>query len=95
MARALHVITQIGDNWRTSDREQALFELGEVLKSLYQLEMEAERINDTLIREHIFDRLDVISSRRRSIAEEIRWEIAELKNSVTVKADEGEANATT
>ncbi len=95
MARALRVVTQIGGSWRTSDRVQTLLELGEVLKSLYQLEMEAERINDTLIREHIFDRLEVISSKRRSIAEEIRWEIAESKNSVTVKDDEGDTNATT
>ncbi len=58
-----------------SDREAALRELAEVLKSLHEIELEADQIDDPLIRAHVFDRLEVISARRRSVAEEIRWDI--------------------
>lgn len=81
LARLLRSVARIEGSWRTSDHRQALVELGEVLKALYQLELEAEQIEDSLIREHIFDRLETLAARRRSAAEEIRWALASAKNS--------------
>ncbi len=75
LSRMMRITGAIGGSWRSMYREQALAELTEVMKSLHELEAEAERIQDTMLREHVFDWIDMIACMRRSIAEEIRWDV--------------------
>ncbi|WP_148266595.1 hypothetical protein [Methanocella arvoryzae] len=79
LSRMMRITGTIGGNWRSMYREHALAELAEVMASLHEMEAEAERIQDTMLREHVFDWIDSIACMRRSIAEEIRWDLEAAK----------------
>ena len=81
LSRMMRITGAIGGNWRSMYREHALAELAEVMTSLHEMEAEAERIRDTMLREHVFDWIDTIACMRRSIAEEIRWDVEAAKAS--------------
>lgn len=68
-------VAQIAGSWRNTSRDQSLRELDQVLVSLHEIESRAESINDVFLRGHVLDRLDTIAAMRRSLAEEIRWEV--------------------
>ena len=75
LSRLLRIADRISQSWRFMYREQAIAELTEVMKSLHELEAEADQIQDTMLREYAFDWIDAIAYMRRSVAEEIRWDV--------------------
>lgn len=87
LSRMMRITGAIGGSWRSMFREQALAELAEVMKSLHELEAEAEQIQDSMLREHVFDWIDMIACMRRSIAEEIRWDIEAARADPTVAVE--------
>lgn len=79
LSRMMRITGAIGGSWRSMYREHALAELAEVMNSLHEMEAEAESIQDTMLREHVFDWIDTIACMRRSVAEEIRWDVEAAK----------------
>jgi len=79
ISRMMRVTIVVGNSWRSSSRAQALSELAEVMKKLHEIEAEAELIEDAMVREHVIDRVEMIAEMRRSIAEEIRWDVESTK----------------
>ena len=79
ISRMMRVTTVVGNSWRSNSRSQALSELTEVMKKLHEIETEAEKIEDAMVREHVIDLVGMISEMRRSIAEEIRWDVEAAK----------------
>lgn len=75
LGRLARSLTQINTSWHETAREQSLSELREILAKLHEIEEGAELISDELIRGYIVDRLDTLAAWRRSIAEEIRWDM--------------------
>ncbi|MCX9011821.1 MAG: hypothetical protein OIN66_11950 [Candidatus Methanoperedens sp.] len=51
---------------------------------MHELENEAESIEDVLLREYIYEQLDMIASSRRFLAEEIRWDMESSKKSTGI-----------
>ncbi len=75
LSRLLRITCRISESWRFMYREQAIAELTEVMNSLHELEAEADQVPDTMLREHAFDWIDAIAYMRRSVAEEVRWDV--------------------
>ncbi len=46
-----------------------------MLNRLHELENDVDTIEDTFLREYIYEQLDMIASTRRSLAEEVRWDV--------------------
>jgi hypothetical protein len=71
-----HMLSVIRDCWRRSDRGQTLEELGQLLGMQYELEKDVSSIENACVREYVYDWLDALASARRSISEDIRWDMA-------------------
>jgi hypothetical protein len=74
LGRLTRSLAQIDESWRHISRGQSLSELGQVLLRLHEIEAETEKVEDDFVRGHLIGRLDGLAARRRSIAEEIRWD---------------------
>ena len=72
MARAL---ASIGERWRATSRHQTLAELDNLLDLQHELEKQAESVQDVFMREYIYDRLDEVAITRRSLSEDVRWDV--------------------
>ncbi len=55
-------------------------ELENVLVRQYEIERDAENIEDVFLREYVYEQLDIIAAARRSLSEEVRWEVESRKN---------------
>jgi hypothetical protein len=51
---------------------------------LHELETDTETIEDIFLREYIYEQLDMIASIRRSLAEEVRWDVESSKRSTGI-----------
>lgn len=78
LARSL-VLTE--RSWQLTNRHHTLRELENVLNRQYEIENDVERIEDMLLREYIYEQLDMIASSRHSLAEDVRWDIESSKKS--------------
>jgi hypothetical protein len=76
LARTLAVIET---SWQRAGRHHALRELENVLIRQHEVEMYAENIEDVFLRGYIHEQLDIIAATRRSLAEEVRWDIESSK----------------
>jgi hypothetical protein len=52
-----------------------------MLDRQHDIENDAENIEDVFLREYVYEQLDMIASARRSLAEEVKWDIESSKNS--------------
>ena len=66
-------------SWQRTGRQHSRKELGNMLTRLQEIEIETEGIEDVFLREYIYEQLDMISAARRSLAEEVRWDIESNK----------------
>jgi len=73
-------VISIASSWGHTSRAQALAELDEVLRKLQEIEVQAENVRDSLVWEHIIDRIDVLASLRRHLVAELRWEVQSEQN---------------
>jgi len=76
LARTLAVIET---SWLHASRHHAIRELENVLIRQHEVEMDAENIEDVFLRGYIHEQLDMIGAARRSLAEEVRWDIESSK----------------
>ncbi|HEY9207369.1 MAG TPA: hypothetical protein VIO58_15770 [Candidatus Methanoperedens sp.] len=72
MSRSLVLIE---GSWQSTNRSHAHKELSNLLARLYEIENDAENIEDVFLREYIYEQLDMIAGKRRFLAEEVRWDM--------------------
>ena len=65
----------IEESWQRTGRQHAQKELGNILIRKHEIENEAENIEDMYLREYIYEQLDMIAAARRSLAQDVRWDI--------------------
>jgi hypothetical protein len=75
LGRLARSLSHIGESWSETSRSQSLAELEHALLRLHDIELQAEKIDDSFIRGHILDRLGELAEMRRSVAEDIRWDL--------------------
>jgi len=71
----------VENSWLGAGRHHALKELGNLLDRQHELEKETEGIEDVFLREYIYEQLDTIAAVRRSLANDVRWDIESNKKS--------------
>ncbi len=69
----------VENSWLGAGRHHALKELGNLLDRQHELEKETEGIEDVFLREYIYEHLDTIAAVRRSLANDVRWDIESNK----------------
>ncbi len=72
MARSIALIE---GSWQGTSRHHSQKELENLLDRLHEIENDAEKIEDVFLREYIYEHLDMMAGARRSLAEEIRWDM--------------------
>ena len=75
LKRLNHALNVIQNSWQSASRDQTLLELEHILCRQHELEKQAEKVQDSLLRQHIYDQLDNIAAVRRYISEEVRWDM--------------------
>ncbi len=70
----------IENSWRQVSRGHSQKELENMLIRQHEIELETEGIEDVFLKEYIYEQLDKISEARRSLAQDIRWDIESAKN---------------
>ena len=81
LGRLNRILALVENSWQRTGRHHSLKELGNLLDRQHEIEKEAENIKDVFLRGYIYERLDVTAAARRSLAEEIRWDIESSKKS--------------
>jgi hypothetical protein len=69
----------IAGSWQRTDRNHAQKELGNILVRQHEIENDAENMDDMYLREYIYEQLDIAATARRSLAEEVRWDLLASK----------------
>lgn len=81
LERLIRILALIESSWQHTSRQHALKELENVLIRQHEIEKDIENIEDTFLREYIYEQLDTIAFSRRSLADEVRWDIESSKKS--------------
>ncbi len=81
LERLTHSISLIEVSWQSTYRYHAQRELENILYRIHEIEKEVESIEDVFLREYLYEQLDVIAAGRRSLAEEVKWDIESSKRS--------------
>ncbi len=81
LERAAHSLALIEGSWQRTNRYHAQRELGNMLNRIHEIEKEIEMIEDVFLREYVYEWLDVVAAERRSLAEEVRWDIESCRRS--------------
>jgi hypothetical protein len=81
LARLNRTLALIEDGWQRTSRHHALRELENALNRQHEIEKEAENIEDLFLRGYVYEQLDMIAGARRSLAEEVRWDVESEKKS--------------
>lgn len=71
----------IENGWQGVSRSQSRIELENMLIREHEIELETEGIEDVFLREYVYEQLDNVSAARRSLAQDIRWDIESAKKS--------------
>jgi len=85
LERLRRSLSTIAGSWQRTDRNHAQKELGNILSRQHEIENEAENIEDMYLREYIYEQLDIAAAARRSLAEEIKWDIEAVRRSQGIK----------
>ena len=75
LERLVRTLTLIEGSWQRASRHHTLRELENVLAQQHEIEKDAENIEDVFMRGYIYEQLDIVAATRRSLAEEVRWDI--------------------
>lgn len=83
LERLARTLALIEGSWQRTSRHHTLKELENMLNRQHELENATENIEDVFLRGYIYEQLDVIAAARRSLSEEVRWDVeSEKKDSV-------------
>jgi hypothetical protein len=69
------MLSMIENSWHVTGRLHSQRELENILVRQHDIEKETESIEDVFLREYIYEQLDNIAAVRRSLAQDIRWDI--------------------
>ncbi len=83
----------IENSWEQTSRSYTRKELENVLNRQHEIEKEAEGIEDMFLRGYIHEQLDSIGAIRRSLAEDVRWDIEAKKRDAVPAGNEASAPA--
>ncbi|MCZ7401330.1 MAG: hypothetical protein O8C61_03825 [Candidatus Methanoperedens sp.] len=75
LERLRRSLSTIAGSWQRTDRNHAQKELGNILSRQHEIENDAENIEDMYLREYIYEQLDIAASARRSLAQDVKWDI--------------------
>ncbi len=70
----------IENSWQRVNRNHSRKELENILIRQHEIELETESVEDIFLREYIYDQLDNASAARRSLAQDIKWDIESTKS---------------
>lgn len=84
LERLSRTLALIEGSWQRTRRHHAQRELENVLVRQHEVERDAENIEDIFLRGYIYEQLDIIAAARRSLSEEVRWDIESEKQSSTI-----------
>lgn len=73
-------LASIQNTWRQTKRALLLIELKNNMYRQHDIEIETEKVEDSILSEYIYNQLNDISEIRRSISEEIKWDMEANKN---------------
>ena len=79
LERLRRSLSIIEGSWQRTSRHHAQIELGNILSRQHEIENDAENIEDMYLREYIYEQLDIAAAARRSLAQDVRWEIESSK----------------
>ncbi|MDO9098427.1 MAG: hypothetical protein Q7U60_09935, partial [Candidatus Methanoperedens sp.] len=80
LERLSRTVALIEGSWQRTSRHHALRELENVLAEQHEVERDAENIEDAFLRGYIYEQLDIVAATRRSLAEDVRWDIESNRN---------------
>ena len=80
LERLARTLALIEGSWQRTSRHHALTELENVLFRQHEVEKDAENIEDAFLRGYVYEQLDIVAATRRSLAEEVRWDIESNRN---------------
>ncbi len=80
LERLARTLALIEGSWQRTSRHHAQRELENVLARQHEIEKDAEVIEDVFLRGYVYEQLDIIAAARRSLSEEVRWDIESGKN---------------
>ena len=75
LKRLNRILAMIENSWLQASRHHARRELENLLDRQHELEKETERIEDMFLREYIHEQIDIIADVRRSLSEDVRWDM--------------------
>ena len=75
LERLKRSLSIIQESWQRTGRQHAQRELGNSLSRQHEIENDAENIEDMYLREYIYEQLDIAASARRSLAQDVRWDL--------------------
>lgn len=87
LKRLSHMLLKLKESWQYKNKQLTLMELENMLSWQHEIEKETEKIEDTTMRDYIYDQLDTIAAMRRHIVQEIRWDLECGKTSAGVNAE--------
>ena len=73
--RLNRTIVLLENSWQRTSRHQSLKELENLLYRQHEIEKEIESIEDVFMRGYIYEQLEMVAAARRSLLEEVRWDI--------------------
>jgi len=79
LERLRRSLSTIARSWQRTDRNHAQKELGNILSRQHEIENDAENIEDMYLREYIYEQLDIAAAARRSLVQDVRWDIQASK----------------
>ena len=79
LERLRRSLSTIARSWQHTDRNHAQTELGNILNRQHEIENDTENIDDMYLREYIYEQLDIAAAARRSLAQDVKWDILASK----------------
>ena len=74
------MLFMIEKSWHSTGRQHSQKELENILIRQHEIEEETEGIEDVFLREYIYEQLDSIAETRRSLSQDIRWDIESVRS---------------
>jgi hypothetical protein len=84
LERLARTIAILEISWQRTRRHHTLRELENLLHQQHEIERDAENIEDVFLRGYIYERLDTIAAARRSLSEDVGWDIESEKKSLGI-----------
>jgi len=75
LERLRRSLSTMAGSWQRTDRIHTQKELGNILSRQHEIENDMETIEDMYLREYIYEQLDIAAAARRSLAQDVRWDI--------------------